>query len=127
MDDNIPQHCPGTGSENAGKAEACAGCPNQNICASSKPAEPDPDTDIIRKNLCDIKHIILVLSGKGGVGKSTFSSLLAQTLAADLTKNVGVMDIDLCGPSMPRILGVENEQCQEKLLPLKAYDQFKYI
>lgn len=34
--------CPGTESENAGKADACAGCPNQNICASAKSKEPDP-------------------------------------------------------------------------------------
>ena len=34
--------CPGTGSEQAGKSTACQGCPNQNICASSKPIGPDP-------------------------------------------------------------------------------------
>lgn len=34
--------CPGTESEQAGKVEACQGCPNQNICASSKPVGPDP-------------------------------------------------------------------------------------
>lgn len=34
--------CPGVQSETAGKAEACAGCPNQNLCASSKSQEPDP-------------------------------------------------------------------------------------
>ena len=33
-----PEHCPGTGSEDAGKASACDGCPNQKICASSTPA-----------------------------------------------------------------------------------------
>ena len=34
--------CPGTGSEQAGKSSACQGCPNQTICASSKPLGPDP-------------------------------------------------------------------------------------
>ena len=33
-----PEHCPGTGSEDAGQASACEGCPNQKICASSTPA-----------------------------------------------------------------------------------------
>ncbi|KAG8180193.1 hypothetical protein JTE90_017707 [Oedothorax gibbosus] len=106
----MPSYCPGTESEIAGKAEACAGCPNQNICASAKPAEPDPDVDLIREKLQNIKNIILILSGKGGVGKSTFTSMLAQSLAEDSAKNIGVMDIDLCGPSMPRIFGVEREQ-----------------
>jgi len=110
MDGNIPQHCPGTQSEDAGKAEACAGCPNQNICSSGKNKEPDPDIELIKEKLSTVKHIILVLSGKGGVGKSTFTSMLSQTLAEDSSKNVGVMDIDICGPSLPRIFGVENEQ-----------------
>lgn len=110
MEEQIPQHCPGTESENAGKADACAGCPNQNICASAKSKEPDPDVDLIKEKMASVKHIILVLSGKGGVGKSTVTSMIAQTLAEDASKNVGVMDIDLCGPSIPRIFGVENEQ-----------------
>lgn len=38
--------------------------------------------------MASVKHIILVLSGKGGVGKSTFTSMLAQTLAEDSAKNV---------------------------------------
>ena len=55
-----------------------------------------------------IKHTVLVLSGKGGVGKSTVSSQLASTLAAQ-GHNVGLLDIDICGPSIPRMLGCENE------------------
>eukprot|EP01125_Pyxidicula_operculata_P016306 TRINITY_DN5591_c0_g1_i2.p1 TRINITY_DN5591_c0_g1~~TRINITY_DN5591_c0_g1_i2.p1 ORF type:complete len:272 (-),score=54.52 TRINITY_DN5591_c0_g1_i2:19-834(-) len=55
----------------------------------------------------EFKNIILVLSGKGGVGKSTVSSQLAITLTQAGYK-VGLLDIDLCGPSIPRLLGVEN-------------------
>jgi Mrp family chromosome partitioning ATPase len=44
------------------------------------------------------KHIILVLSGKGGVGKSTFSAQLAFACAAQGLE-VGLLDIDICGPS----------------------------
>jgi Mrp family chromosome partitioning ATPase len=52
-----------------------------------------------------IRHKILVLSGKGGVGKSTVSSQLALAfMSAGL--NVGLLDVDLCGPSIPTILGV---------------------
>ena len=52
-----------------------------------------------------IKRKILVLSGKGGVGKSTFSSQLSFALAEDESE-VGLMDIDICGPSIPRMLGL---------------------
>eukprot|EP01130_Rhizamoeba_saxonica_P012077 TRINITY_DN5057_c0_g1_i4.p1 TRINITY_DN5057_c0_g1~~TRINITY_DN5057_c0_g1_i4.p1 ORF type:complete len:193 (-),score=53.75 TRINITY_DN5057_c0_g1_i4:259-837(-) len=49
---------------------------------------------------------ILVLSGKGGVGKSTVSSLLALSLVK-MGKKVGLLDVDLCGPSIARIFGLE--------------------
>lgn len=57
---SIPEHCPGTDSTEAGKASACQGCPNQQICASAKPAAPDPAIDIICQRFKDIKHKILV-------------------------------------------------------------------
>jgi Mrp family chromosome partitioning ATPase len=60
-----------------------------------------------------IKHKILVLSGKGGVGKSTFTAALSFALAADEEAQVGVMDIDITGPSLPRIMGVDGEQIHE--------------
>jgi len=56
-----------------------------------------------------IKHKILVLSGKGGVGKSTFTSQLAFALA-ESDAQVGLLDIDICGPSIPKIMGLEGEQ-----------------
>jgi len=111
--ENAPEHCPGTKSDDAGKASACKGCPNQNICSSGLPKGPDPDVAIIRENLNTVRHKILVLSGKGGVGKSTLTTMLARAFAADPDKNVAVLDIDLCGPSIPRILGVEGEQVHQ--------------
>ncbi|CAO3563861.1 unnamed protein product [Mortierella alpina] len=53
-----------------------------------------------------VKHIILVMSGKGGVGKSSVATQLALSLTAR-GKTVGVLDIDLCGPSIPRMLGLD--------------------
>lgn len=80
---NAPDHCPGTESELAGKSDACAGCANQEICASTKPTGPDPALPFIRDRMSSIKHKVLILSGKGGVGKSTFTAQLAWALSAD--------------------------------------------
>ncbi|GFU94222.1 cytosolic Fe-S cluster assembly factor NUBP2 homolog [Trichonephila clavipes] len=55
-----------------------------------------------------VKNIILVLSGKGGVGKSSVAAHLALTLR-DLNFKVGLLDVDLCGPSIPLMLGLEGE------------------
>jgi len=104
-----PESCPGTGTEESGKAAACAGCPNQAVCAAAGPALPDPDIATIAERLAGVKHKVLVLSGKGGVGKSTVTANLARGLAQNEDVSVGVLDIDLCGPSMPRILGCEGE------------------
>lgn len=103
-----PEHCPGPESQNAGKGDACAGCPNQAICASA-PKGPDPDISVITDRLSGIKHKILVLSGKGGVGKSTFTTMLAHAFASNEANTVGVMDTDICGPSIPKMMGVEAE------------------
>jgi len=57
----------------------------------------------------DVKHVILVLSGKGGVGKSTVSTNLASALAAH-GRQVGLLDLDIHGPNIPKMLGIENER-----------------
>ncbi|EZF70751.1 cytosolic Fe-S cluster assembly factor nbp35 [Trichophyton soudanense CBS 452.61] len=103
-----PEHCPGPTSSQAGKGDACAGCPNQAICASA-PKGPDPDIPLITARLASIRHKILVLSGKGGVGKSTFSALLAHAFASNPQSTVGIMDADICGPSIPKMMDVEAE------------------
>ncbi|KAK3113501.1 cytosolic Fe-S cluster assembly factor cfd1 [Teratosphaeriaceae sp. CCFEE 6253] len=60
-------------------------------------------------SLKDIKHIALVLSGKGGVGKSSVTTQLALTLSLQ-GHSVGVLDVDLTGPSIPRFFGIEDEK-----------------
>ncbi|XP_077986000.1 uncharacterized protein LOC144440482 isoform X2 [Glandiceps talaboti] len=56
-----------------------------------------------------IKHKLLVVSGKGGVGKSSVASNLAMALA-ELSKKVGLVDVDICGPSVPKLMDVEGMQ-----------------
>jgi Mrp family chromosome partitioning ATPase len=102
---NANQECPGPGSDTAGKVSSCEGCPNQKVCASGE-TPVDPGLAVIAKRLSGVKHKLLVLSGKGGVGKSTVSAQLALTLA-EQGHNVGLLDIDLCGPSIPRMMGLE--------------------
>ena len=46
--ENAPEHCPGTESLDAGKADACAGCPNQDACQSA-PKGPDPDLPLVKE------------------------------------------------------------------------------
>jgi Mrp family chromosome partitioning ATPase len=65
------------------------------------------DTPVSRR-LSHIKHIIIVCSGKGGVGKSSVAVQLALTLYnSSRDAKIGILDIDLTGPSIPRMLGVD--------------------
>ncbi|KAJ1652946.1 cytosolic Fe-S cluster assembly factor cfd1 [Dispira simplex] len=59
-----------------------------------------------------VKHVVLILSGKGGVGKSSVSVQLALALY-NAGHRVGLLDIDLCGPSIPRLLGVSGQQVRQ--------------
>jgi len=110
-----PEHCPGTQSEIAGKSDACKGCANQKICASGQTKLPDPDIELVKQRLSVVDHKIIVLSGKGGVGKSTVSSQLAYFLQ-EQGKEVGLLDVDICGPSIPKMMGVEGEQIHQSNL-----------
>jgi len=65
----------------------------------------------VAQRLSQVQHVILVLSGKGGVGKSSVSSQLAWRLS-HLGFTVGLLDIDICGPSVPRMTGVESAEVQ---------------
>ncbi|KAH8805838.1 P-loop containing nucleoside triphosphate hydrolase protein [Xylogone sp. PMI_703] len=60
-------------------------------------------------SLDKVKHIVLVLSGKGGVGKSSVTTQLALSLTR-AGHSVGVLDVDLTGPSMPRMFNIESSK-----------------
>jgi len=67
-------------------------------------------------------HIIAISSGKGGVGKSTVATNLAIALARQGAR-VGLMDADIYGPNIPRMMGVEGQPPveREKIIPLQAH------
>jgi ATP-binding protein involved in chromosome partitioning len=82
-----------------------------------------------KKYIPGIKRVIGVVSGKGGVGKSTVAVLLAQSLAAKGRK-VGVLDADITGPSLPRLLGLESFRAEsdgERLFPLENEEGIKLL
>jgi Mrp family chromosome partitioning ATPase len=106
------QGCVGPSSELAGKSEGCAGCPNQATCASGGGSAQGKDGAAAIEALSLVKHKLLVLSGKGGVGKSTFSSQLAFALASE-GYQVGLLDVDICGPSIPRMLGLVGQEVHQ--------------
>lgn len=76
------------------------------------------------KSLERVRHVILILSGKGGVGKSSVTTHTALLLALR-GFSVGILDIDLTGPSMPRMLGVESKQVHQSSagwVPVTVYE-----
>ncbi|EIM24174.1 P-loop containing nucleoside triphosphate hydrolase protein [Wallemia mellicola CBS 633.66] len=67
------------------------------------------DDSPVYRRLKGVKSIILVLSGKGGVGKSSVATQLALSAATSTSSKVGLLDVDLTGPSIPRMLGLDGQ------------------
>ncbi len=82
-------------------------------CPSSSAKQVDPEqeleNELLRGRMERIGEKLLVLSGKGGVGKSTVAANLAVALAAAGSR-VGLMDVDIHGPSIPKLLGLEGRR-----------------
>ena len=77
----------------------------------------------LHDSLSRIGHVIIVMSGKGGVGKSTVSSNLAQALSMK-GYQTGLMDIDITGPNIPKMFRIEDEKlyanANDKLIPISV-------
>ncbi|HDQ39933.1 MAG TPA: chromosome partitioning protein ParA [Desulfonatronum sp.] len=82
---------------------ACGSCSGQDCKGQSE------EEQALQRNLARIKNKVVVLSGKGGVGKSTVSTNLAQALAMAGMKT-GLLDVDVHGPSIPRLLSLSGER-----------------
>lgn len=107
------------------KDNNCDSCDNQQCLGQEKrPDENDQDfleRQALLARMCQIRHKILVLSGKGGVGKSTVAVNLAVNLAL-AGKQVGLLDVDIHGPSVPKLLHIEGSPIvghDSDLLPIK--------
>ncbi|MBB6715775.1 Mrp/NBP35 family ATP-binding protein [Clostridium gasigenes] len=88
----------------------CSSCPSKDSC-SSKETNKVKSCGKVIPNYGDVKNIIGVISGKGGVGKSTVTGILASILRKKGYK-VGVLDADITGPSMPRFFGINKERAK---------------
>ena len=84
--------------------DSCNSCGN----TGSQQCGKDEKEEKVEQNLNKIKNKIVVLSGKGGVGKSSVSTNIAVGLANEGYK-VGLMDVDVHGPSIPRLLNLEDQ------------------
>ncbi|VAW19039.1 Septum site-determining protein MinD [hydrothermal vent metagenome] len=86
--------------------------------------KPRPQSPAGIKPLPGVRHIVLIHSGKGGVGKSTLAVNLALALAQDGLK-IGLLDADVYGPSAPLLLGlkarIDPNRCETKITPLEAH------
>ena len=87
--------CSGCSSANTGSCDS-NGCSSCSSCGVPQKTQA--------QQLSNIKNVIVVMSGKGGVGKSSFTSLIAMTLQKKGYK-VGILDADITGPSIPKLFG----------------------
>jgi ATP-binding protein involved in chromosome partitioning len=97
--------------DHASSAPACRTC-TKTDCSAGKRRPDENDADFadrqkLESRLCRIRHKIVVLSGKGGVGKSTVAVNLAVALMM-AGRRVGLLDVDIHGPSIPTMLGLEH-------------------
>ncbi len=99
----------GTGSSK------CASCPSK---SPEKQAQKTAQQQAIESRLKGVKHRIAIVSGKGGVGKSTITASLALNLSM-MGFKVGVLDADVSGPNIPHLLGLEGRHLEGSALGLE--------
>ena len=89
------------------KDTSCSQCDSSQECSQQEQEQHAEKR--LQAQLQRIKHTIVVMSGKGGVGKSTVAANLAVALS-QRKHRVGLMDADIHGPNIPKMLGMEGTQ-----------------
>jgi Mrp family chromosome partitioning ATPase len=92
-------------------------------------AERQLEEAMLSARMGDIRQKILVMSGKGGVGKSTVAANLAIGLS-QAGFSVGLLDVDIHGPSIPQLLGLQNQRVQvdpDGLAPVRVNDRLSVM
>lgn len=104
---------------------SCEGCPSKGNCSKNSSS-----CGIVQNPKNKIKHVIAIMSGKGGVGKSTITVLLAKQMVQKGLK-VGIMDADITGPSIPRLLNIEKNvayaTAQQEIIPVESKEGIKVM
>lgn len=105
----------------------CKSCPSSEHCESKE--QGGCSFEPLNK-FSKIKHVVAVMSGKGGVGKSSVSVLLAREMLRR-GKKVGILDADITGPSIPRLVGIPaGSHCQQNgmgILPILSADGISVV
>ena len=105
----------------------CQSCDKSEKCSQEE--KEAHDQKLLDEKMSYIKHKFMVVSGKGGVGKSTVAANLAITLAKE-GYAVGLMDADIHGPNIPKMLGIEDQRPGAStigLLPIVTKDDLKVM
>ncbi len=108
------------------KQDSCKTCPSQ--AGGKKSPVRSVQDELISSTLGRIKYKIFVMSGKGGVGKSSIAVNLAAALAVKGRK-VGLLDVDIHGPSVPHLMGIKGllDVDRGKILKPKKYNENLYV
>jgi len=113
--------------EKCEKDTTCETC-NQSSSCSQQEKEAHAQ-ERLKSKLSHISHRILVMSGKGGVGKTSVATNLAVALSQD-GLDVGILDADIHGPNIPKMLGIEFSQVEgsgQGMIPVEVFPNLKVI
>jgi len=109
------------------ESSTCETCSQEGTCSQDE--KEAHSEELLRKTIGQIKYKFMVMSGKGGVGKSTVAANLAVTLARN-GSTVGLLDADIHGPDIPKILGLDLKRLEglsQGIKPVLLYPNLKVV